>query len=111
MRGDGRAIVVNNGLRQGCCMAPVFFNLSTCAMMERWLERASSEEEEIRIRLRYKYDGKLFRWYTRNADMGILTECLFADDSALVSSSRPSHTLVTARMNNWKSRYSSQMSI
>ena len=29
-----KVISVENGLRQGCCMAPVLFNLSTCLMLE-----------------------------------------------------------------------------
>ena len=29
-------IVVDNGLRQGCTMAPTLFNLYACLMMERW---------------------------------------------------------------------------
>ena len=37
-------------------------------------------------REREMYDGKLFRIYTRNA----LTECLFADDGALLSKSQNS---------------------
>lgn len=31
-------IEVCNGLRQGCCMAPVLFNLYACAVFERWLD-------------------------------------------------------------------------
>ncbi len=57
---------MDNGLRQGCCMAPVLFNLYTCLMLECWqgkVERVPG----VSINLEYKYDGKLFRRYTRNA--------------------------------------------
>ena len=88
IRLDGKILSptdVQNGLKQGCCMAPVLFNLFTCAVMERWLERAHEADEEAGVRLLYKSDGKLFRRYTRNASVRVLTECLFADDGALVS--------------------------
>ena len=42
------------------------------------------------VRLLYKYDGKLFRRYTRNANVRVMTKCLFADDGVLVSSSAES---------------------
>ena len=44
-------------------MVPILFNLFTCAMMERWLERAHEDEEKAGVRLLHKYDGKLFRRY------------------------------------------------
>ena len=40
------------------------------------------------IKLNYKYDQKLFRRYIRNADVRMLTECLIADDGALLASTR-----------------------
>ncbi len=58
--------------------------------MERWLERAHEGDEEVGVRLLYKLDEELFRRYTRNCNVRVLTECLFADDGALVSSSRNS---------------------
>ena len=36
----------------------------------------------------YKYDQRLFRRYTRNSMLRWLTECLFADDGALLASTR-----------------------
>ena len=65
---------VRNGMWQGCCMAPVLFNLFMCAVMERWLERAHEGGEGAGVTLLHKYDGKLFRGYTRNANVRVLTE-------------------------------------
>ena len=53
-------IDINNGLRQGCSMLVVLFNLYSCLVIERWNARASSLEG-AGIYLRYKLDRKLFR--------------------------------------------------
>ena len=37
------------------------FNLFTCAVMERWLERVHEVDEEAGVKLLYKFYGKLFR--------------------------------------------------
>ena len=46
------------------------------------------EVEGVGVDLHFKYDEKLFRRYTRNAQVRMLTECLFADDGALLATSR-----------------------
>ena len=80
---------VKNGLRQGCCMAQLLFNLFTCLVVERWRHRLEGVEG-IGIPFNYKYDGRLFRRYIRNASVRVLTECLFADDGVLLASTRSS---------------------
>ena len=83
-------ITVPNGWRQGCCMTHVLFNLYTCAVTEKWLKKAHEAEEEVGVRVLYKYDGKLFRRYSRSAEGRVVSDGLFADDGALVSSTRNS---------------------
>ena len=39
----------------------------------------------VRVTVKYKYDERLFRRYTRNASERRVTECQFADDSALLA--------------------------
>ncbi len=65
-------------------MAPVLFNLFTCPVTERWQARVEGDEG-VGITLNFKYDQKLFRRYTRNANVKLLRECLFPDDGALLA--------------------------
>ena len=68
-------------------MAPTLFNLYACLVVERWKERIEGMEE-IGIVLKYKLDEKLFRRYTQNASQTQLTEGQFADDAALLVTTR-----------------------
>ena len=78
---------VDTGLRQGCCMAPMLFNLYACVFVERWLARVENPDG-IGVSLKYKHDQELFRRYTHNAEKGKLTELQFADDAALLAKTR-----------------------
>ena len=80
-------IAVENGLRQGCTMAPVLFNLYACLVVERWMARMN-DKEGVGTYIQCKFDHKLFRRSTRNAEECRLTECQFADDAALLSTTR-----------------------
>ena len=37
-------ISVENGVRQGCCIAPVLFNLYTCLLIECWAARVEEHD-------------------------------------------------------------------
>ena len=80
-------IEVGNGLRQGCCMAPALFNLYSCVVVERWMARMEGIDG-FGVYLRHKHDGKLYRRYTQNANETKVTECQFADDAALLATTR-----------------------
>ena len=80
-------IEVNNGLRQGCCMAPSLFNLYSSLLVDLWTSRMK-HVEGAGVYIRHKDDGKLFRRYTRNSEITQLNECQFADDAALLATTR-----------------------
>ena len=80
-------ISVDNGLRQGCTLAPTLFNLYACVVVEQWAKRVK-HLEGVGICLKYKLDEKLFRRSTRDAQQVLLTECQFADDAAILSTTR-----------------------
>ena len=68
-------------------MAPTLFNLYACMVGERWLSRGA-EMIDVGSYLRYKFDQQLFRTYTRNASEDTIIECQFADDVALLATTR-----------------------
>ena len=52
-------IGVNNGLCQGCTMAPILFNLYAGVVAERWTE-AVHDVEDVGVELLYKLDQQRF---------------------------------------------------
>ena len=68
-------------------MAPMLFNQYLAIVVKRWRDRVK-DHPGIGVNLPYKLDGKFFRRYTRNASEKKVWECLFADDGALLATSR-----------------------
>ena len=75
---------VNNGLRQGCTIAPTLFNLYFIMVIACWRERCQS----LGVDILYKCGGKLIRERTRRPNNTTVNELLFADDTAVVSTTR-----------------------
>ena len=69
---------VENGLLQGCTMAPTFFILYACVVSESWLCRMH-DVEGVGTYLLYKPDQPLLSWYTKNAREDSPYKCEFVD--------------------------------
>ena len=83
--GGGRSepFSVRNGLRQGCTIAPLFI-LYFGVVIDRWLNRCQAAGVEVQLKL----GGRLVGERTKRPSSFALSECLFADDAALVCSCR-----------------------
>ena len=88
MRVDGSvtgSILVKNGLRQGCTLAPTLFSLYFSAVMADWRSSSSVPGVQVRYRVGRKLVGDRTR-KSRLAEMS-LTESQFGDDAALYATS------------------------
>jgi len=100
--GESEPFLVQNGLRQGCTLASTLFILYFGLVIDRWLNRCQAGD----LVVQFKLGGKLVGERTR-----ILSECLFADDTALMCSSREDMVLAGEVFNEVISEYGLTLSI
>ncbi len=81
-------IAVQNGVRQGCVLAPTLFNIFYSAVLAHWARRISPTDG---VSISYNIDGALTRIHAnRNCNVsgqrqGNVHSLVYADDTALVS--------------------------
>ena len=86
-QGHTQPININNGLRQGCSMAPVLFNLFMWAVFTVWSRRVSAVPG-VGMEVRYCIDGNLFGKPRTRKISTKFGECQFADNLALLATTR-----------------------
>ena len=90
-------------------MAPTHFNLYTCMVAENWMSRVRDIDRVV-MYMFYKLDQQLFRRYTRNAKEDVLYKCEFADDVALLATTRTTVEAATSAYSSEARKFGLMMS-
>ena len=79
-----KEINVTNGLRQGCTMAPILFNLFFNLVVETWRSQVTGEG----VTILYNTNGHLVGSRSTKLSSAIWNDLEFADDTAILSTSK-----------------------
>ena len=94
--GTSAPFTISNGVKQGCVLAPVLFNLFFTCVLNHALCHPSSG-----VYLRYRLDGSLFNLRRLAAStktvVKLIQEALFADDCALMAHTESDLQTITER--------------
>ncbi|XP_065197221.1 uncharacterized protein LOC135828726 [Sycon ciliatum] len=99
-------ISVENGLRQGCVMAPLLFNLYFGLVLEAWRSAiAAAGVNGVSLISSIHGSGNLFPKRTRQTGTTSVNDLEFADDAALLAPSRESAQLALELFSNVASSF------
>jgi len=90
---DTTPFEIKNGLHQGYTIAPTLLILYFEQVFKCWLHRCDA----VGVKVLYKIGGKFIGECTRKPSLFVISECLFADDAALICASR-SDMVIAARV-------------
>ena len=100
---------VNNGLRQGCTMAPTLFNLFFSAVVNSWRSRCQVAGVEALFKIGRRLVGD--RTAKSKLDAVKVTESQFADDVALYATSRASFEAIAVSIVEESKRWGMTVSL
>jgi len=100
-------IEVVNGVRQGCCLASLLFNIYSAVVTEYWREMAPGGVE-----LCYTIDGKLLRHANQPVHKKLtIRDCHYVDDAVSISPSRREQIKITKAYQQAAKDWGQEMSI
>jgi len=100
-------ILVNNGVRQGCCLASLLFTIYSSMVTKMWNEVAPQGIEYC-----YSIDGKLMRHANTNVwNRTHMKDCHYVDDAVSINESRAHQGFVARKYQQTTKQWGQEMSI
>ena len=102
-----KSFSVRNVSHQGCVIVPTLFILYFGLVIDRWLSLCQAAGVEVQ----FKMGGKLIGERTRRPCSFVLSECLFANDAALVCSFKANMVLAVRIFDKVATEYGLTLSV